>query len=171
MAARVVDKNLVELIKHIHENVDILGIPGNRGLVLGIWNPASLATITEIPQSRGRHFNNVSKTLSSGNLISSIASDPQQKAIFLSIKDSIYTMKNFTIWQNSTTSVAVVHSGKSNALGQIAFDYVSDNLYWCDPLLNWIAMKPAYTNDSNYYIVVNENVKQPEGLALDPEAG
>jgi hypothetical protein len=80
-------------------------------------------------------------------------------------------MKNFTIWQNTTTSVSVVHSGKSNAVGQIAFDYVSDNVYWCDSLLKWVAMKPAYANDSNYNIVVNENLKQPEGLTLDPEDG
>lgn len=149
----------------------ILGIPGNKGLILGIWNPASLATITEIPKSRGRHFNNVSTTLKSGNLITSIASDPQKKVVFLSIKDSIYNMKNFSIWQNTSTSVSVEHKGKSNAIGQIAFDYVSKNLYWCDSLLKWIAMKPAYTNDTIHNVVVDENLKQPEGLTLDPEDG
>ncbi|XP_056009049.1 low-density lipoprotein receptor-related protein 4-like isoform X1 [Ostrea edulis] len=147
------------------------GIPGNKGLILGIWNPASLATITEIPKSRGRHFNNVSTTLKSGNLITSIASDPQKKVVFLSIKDSIYNMKNFSIWQNTSTSVSVEHKGKSNAIGQIAFDYVSKNLYWCDSLLKWIAMKPAYTNDTIHNVVVDENLKQPEGLTLDPEDG
>ncbi|XP_062567174.1 low-density lipoprotein receptor-related protein 6-like [Saccostrea cucullata] len=86
--------------------------------------------------------------------------------------DSIYRFNNFNIWQNNSISLSLAYKGKSSDFGQIAFDYISNNLYWCDSLHKWIAMKPAYSdNDTIYKVVVQKDLYQPEGLALDPEDG
>lgn len=51
-------------------------------------------------------------------------------------------------------------------------DYITSNLYWCDSLHDWIAMKPAYdTKKMIYKVVIRKDLNKPEGLALDPEDG
>ncbi|XP_062570264.1 prolow-density lipoprotein receptor-related protein 1-like [Saccostrea cucullata] len=149
------------------------GTAADKGLILGMWSPAAFATITEIPVKDADYFGNVSKTLTPSTVQTySIASDPQNKVVFAAIRDSIYKFQNFTIWQNGTVSLSLAHKGKSSAFGQIAFDYSSGNIYWCDSLLKWIAVKPAYSNnDTIYTVVVHKDLYQPEGLALDPENG
>ncbi|XP_061184431.1 low-density lipoprotein receptor-related protein 6-like [Saccostrea echinata] len=138
-----------------------------------MWSPAALATITEIPRRDADYFGNISKSLTPSDVkIYSIASDPQKKVIFAAIKDSIYKFQNFTIWQNESISLSLAYKGKSSAFGQIAFDYTSNNIYWCDSLLKWIAVKPAYSdNDTIYKVFVYKDLYQPEGLTLDPENG
>ncbi|XP_062567175.1 low-density lipoprotein receptor-related protein 2-like [Saccostrea cucullata] len=149
------------------------GLTGNKGLVLGIWNPASLTSITEIPRNPASHFTNVSMTLNpSGAQIISISSDPERNIVFAAIGNSIYVFQNFTIWQNETIPISVAYRGRSIGNAQIAFDYVSKNLYWCDSLFSWIGMKPAYLDNTTIYkLIIHNNLKQPEGLALDPEDG
>ena len=76
---------------------------------------------------------------------------------------------NFSIWQNRSKSISLLYKGISWTYGKIAFDYVSNNIYWCDPLLQWIAMKPAYNlNNTIYKIILRKDLNYPEGLALDP---
>lgn len=66
--------------------------------------------------------------------------------------------------------MSILFKGKSEAVGQIAFDYLSNNLYWCDSFLNWTAMKPANNfNNTIYKVKVHKDLNQPEGLSLDPE--
>lgn len=82
----------------------------------------------------------------------------------------MYMYYNFSISQNSTVNISMLHNGLSASLGQIAFDSVSNNLYWCDSMLSWIAMKPAYNSDNKIYrLIVQRDLKKPEGLALDPD--
>ncbi|XP_061184436.1 low-density lipoprotein receptor-related protein 4-like [Saccostrea echinata] len=151
-----------------------LGISGDKGLIIGMWKPALIFTVTEIPRSPANYYNNVSKSLTPSSVpLTSISSDPKNNVVFASIGDSIFAFQNFTIWQNeSSASFSVAFKGKSIPLGQIAFDYISNNLYWCDSPLNWIAMKPAYVDNITIYkIIVYTDLKQPEGIALDPEDG
>ena len=136
-----------------------------------MWTPASFLTCTPIPVNSKSPFNITNYTLSpSGVQITSITSDPKHAVVFAAISDTIYMFQNFTIWQNNSISIQSIFEGRSAALGHIVFDYVSSNLYWCDALHEWIAMKPAYNrNNSIYKVVVQKELKQPEGLALDPE--
>ena len=77
--------------------------------------------------------------------------------------------KNFSIWQNRSSSISLLYKGISSSFGKIAFDYVSNNIYWCDPFLQWIAMKPAYNlNNTIYKVILRKDLNNPEGLALDP---
>ena len=147
-----------------------LGFQGDKGLLIGMWTPASFLTYTPIPVNSKSPFNNASYTLRSSVQITSITSEPKHGVVFASISVTIYMFQNFTIWQNDSISIPSMFKGRSAAVGQIVFDYVSSNLYWCDALHNWIAMKPAYNrNDSIYKVVIRKDLKQPEGLALDPE--
>ncbi|XP_061184434.1 low-density lipoprotein receptor-related protein 4-like [Saccostrea echinata] len=148
-----------------------LGIPGDKGLIIGMWNPASVFTVTEIPKSPAKYYNNASFPLSSSGIkISSISSDSKKNVVFASIEDSIYVFQNFSIWQN-TSVISLAFKGRSRSQSQIAFDYISNNLYWCDSLMKWIAMKPAYMDNTMFKIVVYKNLRLPLGLALDPEDG
>uniref|UniRef100_A0A8W8ML28 Sushi domain-containing protein n=1 Tax=Magallana gigas TaxID=29159 RepID=A0A8W8ML28_MAGGI len=147
-----------------------LGVLGDKGLILGVWNPASFATITDIPKDSVNPFRNVSLKINpSGSQITSLSADTKKAVVFAAIGETIYIYHNFSIWQNVSAKFSVQFRGKSAAIGQIAFDFVSNNLYWCDSLLNWIAMKPAYNYNNTFYkVIVQQDLNQPEGLALDP---
>ena len=60
---------------------------------------------------------------------------------------------------------AVIESGLSLVEG-LAYDWVAKNLYWLDSKLNTIEVSTV--NGSNRMILVNQNISQPRGLALDP---
>lgn len=125
----------------------------------------------EFPKGPAGSFSNATCILAGTNtLIYSIASDPKKNVVFLAILDKIFIYHNFSIHRHTSKELLTQHTSKSAALGQIAFDFVSSNLYWCDSMLNWIAMKPAYMfSITNYKVIVQKDLLQPEGLALDPE--
>lgn len=144
---------------------------GDTGLIIGVWNPASFTTFAEIPKGSTSSFSNVTIKIAPSNLqITSLASDPRRAVIFAAINEVIHIYNPFPTLQNVSAKFSIQYRGKSFSFGQIAFDYVSSNLYWCDTYLNWIAMKPAYNfNDSIYKVIVQKDLNQPEGLALDSE--
>lgn len=148
----------------------IAGIRGDTGLIIGEWNPASFTAMTNILKESTRSYSNTTlKITPTDSLIYSMASDPKERVIFTAIGNSIYVFPNFSVWQNSSVKFTNQFKGKSTAFGQIAFDFVSKNVYWCDSLLNWIAVKPAYNfNNTIYKIVLHKDLNRPEGLALDP---
>ncbi|XP_078326557.1 low-density lipoprotein receptor-related protein 2-like isoform X2 [Crassostrea virginica] len=147
-----------------------LGSQGDKGLVIGLWNSAAFLTYTEIPEDTTSSFKNRSYYLPSPSAqITSLASDPKKAVVFAFIGDSIYMYNNFSIWQNRSESISLLYKGISWTYGKIAFDYVSNNIYWCDPLLQWIAMKPAYNlNNTIYKVILQNDLNYPEGLTLDP---
>lgn len=149
-----------------------LGGQGGPGLIIGVSNPAALLAFTQIPVDDNSSFSNASVQLSTANVqITSVASDLNKGVVFMAMSDTIYMIDNYTISEsNFCTSMTPVFIGKSSAFGQIVFDYISDNLYWCDALHQWIAMKPAYNfTNSIYKVLVHKDLRQPEGLALDPK--
>ncbi|XP_062604090.1 low-density lipoprotein receptor-related protein 4-like [Saccostrea cucullata] len=146
----------------------------DRGIVLGVWNNASLSTITKIPTSGTNQITTIPFPLNPINTkITSIAAVPRNKMLFVSAGREIFAINNYSIWQNESLTFSVIFSGKSYAFGQIAFDHLSNNLYWCDGFLNWIAMKSLNVNNTNttYKVIIDKHLEQPEGLALDPEDG
>ncbi|XP_078326559.1 low-density lipoprotein receptor-related protein 2-like isoform X3 [Crassostrea virginica] len=146
------------------------GSQGDKGLVIGLWNSASFFTFTEVPEDTKSSFKSRSYDLPSPNdQITSLAPDPKNAVLFAAIGNSIYMYKSFSIWQNRSSSIALLYKGISPSFGKIAYDYVSNNIYWCDPFLQWIAMKPAYNlNNTIYKVILRKDLNYPEGLALDP---
>ncbi|KAL4234438.1 Transcription activator BRG1 [Mactra antiquata] len=55
----------------------------------------------------------------------------------------------------------------------LAFDWISHNIYWTDPLMGWIAMQPggAINDPSQYKVIVSEHLQLPRGIAVDPING
>lgn len=151
----------------------VQGIPGEKALIIGALNPPSLISITEIPNNFASSFDNFTlKFTPKIPLIFSLASDPKKSVVFAAIMNGIYIFKNFSVLQNSVIELPDEYRGRSIAYGQIAFDFVSNNMYWCDSLLNWIAMKPAYSfKNTIYKVIIHKDLVLPEGLALDPEDG
>nr|XP_022326442.1 low-density lipoprotein receptor-related protein 4-like [Crassostrea virginica] len=147
-----------------------LGSQSEKGLVIGLWNPAEFLTYTGVPEDSTSSFQNRHYPLQSSSAqIISLASDPKKATVFASIGKSIYMYRNFSIWQNRSSSILLLYKGISLTYGKIAFDYVSNNIYWCDRQLKWIAMKPAYNlNNSIYKVIIRKDLNYPEGLALDP---
>lgn len=109
-----------------------LGGQGGPGLIIGVSNPAALLAFTQIPVDDNSSFSNASVQLSTANVqITSVASDLNKGVVFMAMSDTIYMIDNYTISEsNFCTSMTPVFIGKSSALGQIVFDYISDNLYW-----------------------------------------
>lgn len=148
-----------------------LGIQSDKGLILGLWNPAAILKFTEIPIKSTSNFNNISLPITpSGLTITSMVSDPYRAVLFIAFGSYVYMAKDFSIMQKKPPIYTLLYTGKSSAVGQIAFDYLSKNLYWCDSFLNWIAMKPAYNTDETIQkVVVQDDLNYPRGLTLDPE--
>lgn len=136
-----------------------------------MWNPASYTTIKGIPKDQVSPFKNVTfKIDPSCSQITSLAADPKEAVVFAAIMDEIYIYHNFSIWQNRAKKFSILFKGKSAAIGQIAYDFVSRNLYWCDSMLSLIAMKPANSRTNKMYkVVIHKDLNQPVGLALDSE--
>lgn len=104
--------------------------------------------------------------------VRSLAVDPKQGVVFVASQSNIHAVHNYSLQQTDSPASSTVFQGKSDDPGEIAFDYLSNNLFWCDSRLNWVAMKPAYSGNSSLYrVLVQDNLNKPEGLALDPVDG
>lgn len=133
--------------------------------------PAAITTLANFPKySTGSNIFNPFPRLPTDSMITSLASDAKENVLFAAIDNGIYILSNFSIKHNASGNLTAVYRGTFATIGQIAFDFVSNNLYWCDSEHRWIAMKPAYNfNLTSYKIVVHDGLNKPEGLALDPE--
>lgn len=145
-------------------------LSGEKHLLTGLRNPTSLTINTVFRNNLESSLNNVSITLTQEDtFIFSLEFDPKKAVVFAAIGTDINIYSNFD-WQNGSANVSTVFNGMPGILAHIAFDFVSNNLYWCDSMLSWIAMKPAYTSDNTMYkIVVQKDLNEPEGLCLDPD--
>lgn len=149
------------------------GVLSEQGLIVGKFNPASITSISEIPEDSTSSFNVVDLFVwPSDALITSLASDPKKAVVFAALQSGIYIVHNYSVWQNESQTFSASYNGRYAGIEQIAFDYITNNLYWCDSLHDWIAMKPAYDTKKNIYkVVIRKDLNKPEGLALDPEDG
>ncbi|XP_053401558.1 low-density lipoprotein receptor-related protein 6-like [Mercenaria mercenaria] len=65
------------------------------------------------------------------------------------------------------------HYGISKENAHIAVDWISHNVYWTDPLMNWIAMQPGgpISDPTLYKVIINIGLELPRAIAVDPLAG
>ena len=89
-------------------------------------------------------------------------SDMQNGIIYYSDMDTKKIMK---LVKGGTKPEPVIESGLSLVEG-LAYDWVGKNLYWLDSKLNTIEV--SQIDGANRMIIVNQNISQPRGLALDP---
>ncbi|XP_052238268.1 low-density lipoprotein receptor-related protein 6-like isoform X3 [Dreissena polymorpha] len=61
----------------------------------------------------------------------------------------------------------ILNSGVPGPNVKIAFDWISNNLYWTDPTFRWIAMISVQHED-NYTILIRENIHIPSAIVVDP---
>lgn len=136
-----------------------------------MYDTSALRTVTAIPDESTEfpHTRNVPAKPSDA-LIASIASDPRLSVVFTAINDGIYIVYDFTLWLNSSsTEMHSSYKGRYAAIEQIAYDFITGNLYWCDSMHDWIAMKLMFTIKKEIYnVVVRTDLNHSEGLALDP---
>lgn len=155
--------------------ISILSVVKEKGIIYGVNGPSALFNLAPIPQSGAltrADLKYISYPLSGYVNVRSLAVDPKQGVVFLASQANIYAVHNYSLQQTDSYALSTVFQGKSDDTGEIAFDYLSNNLFWCDSRLNWVAMKPAYSgNASLYRVLVQNNLYRPEGLALDPVDG
>lgn len=88
------------------------------------------------------------------------------------LSKSILKMEAFDIWMNHTKFgyIYLVHRGLSYTISsRIAYDHLTGNMYWTDALYNWIAVQPVHANDqSNYKILISDQLSTPGAIAVDP---
>ena len=85
---------------------------------------------------------------------------------------SIIAIQQFD-WKStfSNFTARAFHSDLSRDLPSIAVDWVSNNVYWTDPMYEWIALQPGLADDvdmTNYKIIVHKDLDNPLALAVDP---
>lgn len=106
----------------------------------------------------------------------SMACDPWNHSMYLldGLSQSLYKMNHFNIWMNDTRrNVTLLHQGVSHsASSQIAFDWLSRNIYWTDDHFNWIGVQPVDTNDKTMYkVIMHDDLWSPLSLTVDPIKG
>ena len=65
----------------------------------------------------------------------------------------------------------IIHYGISRHDTKLAYDWISNNFYWTDPVYKVIGIQPAIANDSYntvYKFIVDDHLDTPEGIAVDP---
>ncbi|XP_052218870.1 low-density lipoprotein receptor-related protein 5-like isoform X2 [Dreissena polymorpha] len=111
----------------------------------------------------------------------------RRQSMFLNTKpmsiDVDYARKQLYIYNEYTASLEMLnfdpetglqnlplkslHSGLSRGYVTIALDWISNNLYWTDPIFRWVAVQSLQTN-GHYRILVYDNIERPTGIAVDP---
>ena len=90
-------------------------------------------------------------------------SDMARNAIYWS---DMETKKINKLIKGGDKEVQVIVSSGLSLVEGLAYDWVADNIYWLDSKLNTIEV--ANADGSHRMILVNQNITQPRGLALDP---
>lgn len=81
---------------------------------------------------------------------------------------TIYVVKGFD-WRSgfSNMSLEIVHNGVSRDHVRLAFDWVSNNIYWTDRMYSWIIVQSG-RNSTTYKILIQDDLDKPFALAVDP---
>jgi len=103
-----------------------------------------------------------------GEKISCIDIDTANVTVFyLDLTSScVYALSQFT----STQKLTNLRCGISNSYrSKIAYDWVTQNMYWSDGIFQWIAVQPLASTDSQMYrIIVRNEITDVSALAVDP---
>ena len=81
---------------------------------------------------------------------------------------SIIAMQPFTFSHTGSLETQVIHAGVSHQFMKIAFDWVSNNLYWTDERFGWIIIQ-ALDKLNVFKVLLHENIQRPLGIAVDPK--
>lgn len=79
----------------------------------------------------------------------------------------MYKLEPFS-WGTKTVDVTILYSGLSHQYMKIAFDWVSNNLYWTDERFAWIMILSLARPDA-FKVLIHEHVQRPLGIAVDPK--
>jgi len=80
----------------------------------------------------------------------------------------IVTFQPFTFSQTGNLDTLTIHAGVSHQFMKIAFDWVSNNLYWADERFGWIIIQ-ALDKQNVFKVLLHENIQRPLGIAVDPK--
>ncbi|XP_069122242.1 very low-density lipoprotein receptor-like [Argopecten irradians] len=111
-------------------------------------------------------------------LITTLVPDPaSNRLFFIDVHtNSIYRWENVTTTLNDQTVSTInqtykLYEGLSRAICKLDYDFVSGNLYWSDPLLHWIAVLPADSdNTDGKKILLSDDVDYVAAMVLDSES-
>lgn len=105
--------------------------------------------------------------------VTSIAANTEHDSVlFVDAKtNTLYNFDNFNLYMNQTSQqFTAMHTGISATTSQIAYDWLSKNVYWTDGFYKWIATHPVMKKEdmSLYKVLVTKHLTKPEGIAVDP---
>ncbi|WAR22304.1 LRP4-like protein [Mya arenaria] len=109
-------------------------------------------------------------TSSYSHSIMSLDVDVNRKKLYIYDRytAAIYMMSNFTAdMAIGNFSWTLLHAGVSRGFVKLAVDWISNNLYWTDPMYRWIAVQ-SLDNYGMFKILFHSDVEYPIGIAVDP---
>lgn len=80
---------------------------------------------------------------------------------------SIYAIDNYMF---TNVSTRLVHRGTSRGYVRIAVDWISNNIYWTEPDFKAVMIQ-SMNNPKGILSVVNTDLGEPLGIAVDPKNG
>ncbi|WAR22308.1 LRP6-like protein, partial [Mya arenaria] len=81
---------------------------------------------------------------------------------------AIYMISNFTVDHAiGRFSWNQLHAGVSRGSVKLAVDWISNNLYWTDPMYRWIAVQ-SLDNYGMFKILFHSDLEYHLGIAVDP---
>ncbi|KAL4234294.1 hypothetical protein ACF0H5_005945 [Mactra antiquata] len=107
----------------------------------------------------------------------SIDNDYRKKLMYMYDKTAsqIWIAKNFSTSLNEEyMDYKIMHHVMSPGTPQLAYDWLSGTLYWCDPQVRTIFAAPGDWDkvDKDYYrIISHAHFDSPEGIGIDPLEG
>ena len=80
----------------------------------------------------------------------------------------ILALQPFTFSHTGSLDTQVIHAGVSHHFMKIAFDWVSNNLYWTDERFGWIIIQ-ALDKQNVFKVLLHEHIQRPLSIAVDPK--
>ncbi|WAR22306.1 LRP4-like protein [Mya arenaria] len=114
--------------------------------------------------------NHIGFSSSYSHSIMSLVADVNRKKLYVFDRytAAIYVLSNFTVDQIiGSTSWSLLHAGVSRGSVKLAVDWISNNLYWSDPMYRWIAVQ-SLDNYGMFKILFHSDLELPLGIAVDP---
>lgn len=105
-------------------------------------------------------------------VLTGIGFDYRKRYLFLSDPGTRSILRATLPYGRGQLSTKYFHLDVSPGVGQLAVDWISQNVYWVDSLYDRIGVRSYAVSAENYTrVIVETDLDRPEGIAVHPLQG